>query len=92
MMVCDSDSGMAGAAREPSDAPGATSPIRAASPATVTHAGFDCGCGSCHAASPTHWITVPARSPVAAGAHVEPIELASVSRSPLLPPPELSVS
>lgn len=53
--------------------------------------GFDCDCGSCHAPSPTHATAAAPESSVPAIAQREPSEPASVSRSPLLPPPEFAV-
>lgn len=58
------------------------------SAASDAHQGFDCGCGSCHSASPSEWTLPPV-------SHVAPImaiarigELVSVVRTPLLPPPQ----
>jgi hypothetical protein len=57
--------------------------------AQPTHRGFECGCGgSCHATSPTP-LTAHVAHPVVHGvAQRQPSEPASVSRVPLLPPPE----
>jgi hypothetical protein len=52
--------------------------------------GFDCGCGSCHAASPMQWGASVERyeNPrVASFAAVEPL---SVVRAPVAPPPEFA--
>jgi hypothetical protein len=50
--------------------------------------GFDCGCGSCHAASPQTWTVVlsPAERPsVAASVVIEPV---NPTRAPVAPPPQ----
>lgn len=53
--------------------------------------GFDCGCGgSCHAPSPALVAVAAPVSPVPAVEPSPPSEPASVSRKPLLPPPELT--
>lgn len=56
---------------------------------TASHDGFDCGCGgSCHAPSPAMAEVATLHFPLPRlerGAMSEP---ASISRSPLLPPPE----
>lgn len=61
--------------------------------ATVSAAGvhqraFDCGCGSCHSAAPSVWSYRPTRAlaPMTAFSHAG--MLASIVRTPLLPPPQ----
>ena len=57
--------------------------------ATPSESGFDCGCGGlCHAVSiPYQTLSVP-QLIVPLVAHDQPTEPASVTRSPLLPPPQ----
>lgn len=51
--------------------------------------GFDCGCGgSCHAPSLTLDAVTPRVSPIPTVEQSQPSEPASISRTPLLPPPE----
>src|SRR6185295_15565045 len=74
MMACDGDA--------PTSAPSVS--------AVPDDQGFDCGCGSCHAPSATQWrVNAPTQTvPVIAG--TEPIAPASLTRAPLLPPPEIT--
>jgi hypothetical protein len=50
--------------------------------------GFDCGCGSCHAASPVDWVVNVERPESPTVASVIAIEPLSVVRAPVAPPPE----
>jgi hypothetical protein len=51
--------------------------------------GFDCGCGgSCHAPSLTLAVGAPRVSPIPTVEQLQPSEPSSISRTPLLPPPE----
>jgi hypothetical protein len=52
--------------------------------------GFDCGCGSCHAASAVQWRVDYSPPTLAAIVQPEPTEPAFIARVPLLPPPEFS--
>jgi hypothetical protein len=52
--------------------------------------GFDCGCGSCHAASPMHWCANVERSDNPRVASVAAVEPLSVIRAPVAPPPEFA--
>lgn len=57
--------------------------------ATPCESGFDCGCGGiCHAVSLSYQALTVAQMTVPVEAHDLPTEPASVTRSPLLPPPQ----
>jgi len=71
-------------------APGHDRTIASASAPADAH-GFDCGCGgSCHAPSLPPAAVAPRVSPVPTVVQSQPSEPASISRTPLLPPPELT--
>lgn len=86
VMTCGSDGGAAGTSMAAS--PDGSTGNATVSAAVDSHRGFDCGCGSCHSASPSTWA-------LQATPHVAPTvsfalagELLSVVRAPLLPPPQ----
>jgi len=61
----------------------------AVSAVSASHDAFDCGCGQgCHASSPAVQATHPVRSAIPALAALERSAPPSVTRTPLLPPPE----
>ncbi len=88
LMSCDSAMGVdiatsAGAVEAP-----ATKSGDAAVSELANHRGFACDCGSCHAPPMNpRAVLVPRLAPVAV-VHFQPPEPASISRTPLLPPPE----
>ena len=88
-MVCASDMTMNGASAEPStDAAKTGAGDRAQVAAASDHRVFDCGCGSCHAASPAQWnvaVMGPALPLIVPALPTQPLD---VPRVPLLPPPE----
>jgi hypothetical protein len=89
MMACGSVMGTA-AADAVSPAGHGTNQAAVSDAAQSNHS-FDCGCGSCHAAAPTQPIgRAPSSLPLALAQH-EPSEPASLSRAPLLPPPQIAV-
>ena len=91
MMMCDSAPSM----REDMGA-GSMSGIGAADHGATVSAsasaerGFDCGCGSCHAASASTATAMASHRPIPALPHAEPTAPSSISRAPLLPPPEFT--
>lgn len=87
VMTCGSDAGAPGASMMVASTDGSTANA-SISAAVDTYKGFDCGCGSCHAASPSTMAFQSARhiAPTMASARVG--ELMSVVRAPLLPPPQ----
>lgn len=91
-MICGSDMGGMTATEPAASAVSDMSSIPLAITGQTDSHGIDCGCGgSCHAPSPMHAVRVARSTPVPTAAPSPVIELASVSRTPLLPPPEVSV-
>jgi len=89
MMVCDGDM------TPPATSHASAAPERHDAARTVSIAandrGFDCGCGgSCNAPSPTFAAIAAPVSRVAALHQQPPAEPLSISRTPLLPPPEFT--
>ena len=86
VMTCGSDGGAVGASLSAS--PDGSTGHATVSASADGHRGFDCGCGSCHSASPSTWAlqSSPHVAPTMSFAHVG--ELLSVVRAPLLPPPQ----
>jgi hypothetical protein len=60
--------------------------------ASTAERGVDCGCGSCHAASPVAWVGVVDTPATPDLVRVTPVEPLSVTRAPVVPPPESSAS
>ena len=90
MMECGSAAMADATDASPSVAGGTDHGQSGVSTPTDTQA-FDCGCGnSCHAPSPAQ-STIAALNPaIPVIEQAEPVEPASVSRVPLLPPPEFT--
>lgn len=90
MMICDSD--MAAASTTPAaSAVADQGHANRVTAAPTDNRSFDCGCGgSCHAPSPNLATIVAAAAPVPAIEQLQPSEPASISRAPLLPPPQLT--
>ena len=86
VMTCASDGGSMGASMAPSS--NGSTGHATVSAAVDAHHGFDCGCGSCHSASPSTLAiqSIPQSAPTTASARIG--ELLSVVRAPLLPPPQ----
>src|SRR5258705_6980398 len=60
--------------------------------APAEHAqGYDCGCQSCHAPTPTQFAFVGAPSPAPDAPVSTPVALSSVVRAPLVPPPQRAI-
>jgi len=89
MMACDSDPAVTA-----QDVPmplGTSHEISA--PSSRDSHDYDCGCGgSCHAPSASATRLGELRSPVSVVIAFQPAEPSSVSRTPLLPPPELRLA
>jgi cytochrome c553 len=87
VMTCGANGGaMSGEASSPSaNVEGAQATVSAV---TAAHHGFDCGCGSCHAAAPAQlsFDGIPQLAPTLSPFRIG--KLASVVRAPLLPPPQ----
>lgn len=88
VMTCGGDASVMGAPEPSSTEESAANATIA--PAADAHHGFDCGCGSCHSASPSTWAlqTTPHVAPATAFTRI--IALVSVVRTPLLPPPQIT--
>jgi hypothetical protein len=87
MMACDSEPAFA------AEGARASQESRITAPTSRDSNDYDCGCGgSCHAPSASVARPTELRSPVAVVIAFQPIEPASISRSPLIPPPELRFS
>jgi hypothetical protein len=57
-------------------------------PASEHDQGYDCGCQSCHGATPTQFAFVGAPTPAPDVPVSTPVALSSVARQPLVPPPQ----
>ena len=95
-MVCASEeSGTDGRAQRPASAAAANAPSAAAvsaAPASTSERGFNCSCSSCHSVTIASWSFTPLAAPLLPPAFAAELPLVSVGRSPLLPPPERTVS
>jgi hypothetical protein len=60
-------------------------------PGSENAPGYDCGCQSCHAPTPTQFAFVGAPSPAPDAPVSTPVALSSVVREPLVPPPQRAI-
>lgn len=86
VMTCGSVAGTTSSSRmSSSDEQTGSSSVSAAADG---HRGFECGCGSCHSASPSAFV-LPSGAGIALHAPFASVDtLVSVIRTPLLPPPQ----
>lgn len=88
-LLGNADGGMSCAEMVQSADHGASATSSAVGAATAQHDSFDCGCGqSCHASSPLSGTPRSVLDVVPAVASLEVSTPPSVTRAPLLPPPE----
>jgi hypothetical protein len=91
-MVCASRESMTGATAASASASDQAAPSRTTlSAVDESRPGFDCGCGSCHAASPTVFAAYAQPGAPPNIARVVAIQPPAPDRVILLPPPERSV-
>jgi hypothetical protein len=88
VMNCASEMGMS-STPDDADGAGAASTIRDAGRADR---GFDCGCGGCYSASPIQWTVIVDRAQTRRIDALAPVEPMSVTRTPVVPPPEALAS
>jgi hypothetical protein len=84
VMSCGADAGAMAASTD------GASHHATVSAAADSHHGFDCGCGSCHSASPSTFALSSAQHLAPTTAFARIIALVSVVRTPLLPPPQIT--
>jgi hypothetical protein len=93
-MECASEQSGAGRSKESPSAAAANAQSAgavSATPASSNERGFTCSCSSCHSVTIASWSFTPLAAPPLLPAFATELPLVSVSRMPLLPPPERTV-